>query len=121
MLLPIRELPDNVLGFEGRGEVTGTEYETVLMPAVEKMLCRCGSVRFLYHLGNEFTGFDARAMWDDARVGLQHINAWERVAVVTDVRWIRIAIKLFGGIIPGHVRIFGNNEFVEARQWVSDY
>jgi hypothetical protein len=49
MLLPIRGLPDIVLGFEERGEMTGAEYETMLMPAVEKMLCRRGSVRFLYH------------------------------------------------------------------------
>jgi len=121
MLLPIGELPDNVLGFEARGEVTRAEYKTILMPAVENMLCRYGSVRFLYHLGDKFTEFDARAIWDDAKVGLQHINVWERVAVVTDVGWIRMAMKLFGIFVPGHVRILGNDEFAEARQWVSDY
>ncbi|MDD2736083.1 MAG: STAS/SEC14 domain-containing protein [Desulfuromonadaceae bacterium] len=45
--------------------------------------------RFLYLLGKKFTGLDTHAMRDDAKTGLEHFNAWERVAVVTDVGWIR--------------------------------
>ena len=39
-------------------------------------------------LGPDFLGFTAAAMWDDAKIGLAHWNAWERVAVVTDVPWV---------------------------------
>ena len=91
MLERIQGLPENVLGFEAKGEVTGSDYESLLIPAVEELLARQKSIRFLYHLGEEFTGFDAKAMWDDARVGLQHLTAWERVAVVSDVGWLRAA------------------------------
>jgi len=120
MLQRVQGLPDNVLGFEAKGEVTGADYEAVLIPAVEEMLCRRSTIRFLYYLGEEFRGFDAKAVWDDAKVGLQHISAWERVAVVTDVGWIRMAVKAFGFVIPGHVRIFGNNELAKAQQWLNE-
>lgn len=120
MLERIQGLPDNVLGFEAKGEITGADYETVLIPAVEEMLARQKSIRFLYHIGGEFSGFDAKAMWDDAKVGLQHLTAWERVAVVTDVGWLRTAMKAFGFVMPGHVRVFGNSELTEARQWLSE-
>ena len=120
MLERMMGLPDNVLGFEAKGEVTGADYESVLIPAVDEMLTRRKSIRFLYHLGNEFTGFDAKAMWDDAKVGLRHLNAWERVAVVTDVGWIRTAMNTFGFVMPGLVRIFSNSELAAARQWVSE-
>ncbi|RII27164.1 MAG: hypothetical protein CXR31_07885 [Geobacter sp.] len=118
MLERIQGLPENVLGFEAKGEVTGADYESVLIPAVEKMLAQRKSIRFLYHLGNEFTGFNAKAMWDDAKVGLQHLAAWERVAVVTDVEWIRVAMKAFGFVLSGKLRVFGNNELMEARRWL---
>ncbi|GFE59075.1 STAS/SEC14 domain-containing protein [Geobacter sp. AOG1] len=118
MLERIQGLPDNVLGFEAKGEVTGADYESVLIPAVENMLAQRKSIRFLYHLGNEFTGFNVKAMWDDAKVGLQHLAAWERVAVVTDVEWIRVAMKAFGFVMPGKLRAFGNDELVEARRWL---
>ena len=118
MLERIEGLPDNVLGFTAKGEVTGSDYETVLIPAVEDMFARNRKVRFLYHIGEDFSGFDARAMWDDAKVGLQHLSGWERVAVVTDVGWIRTAMKVFGFVIPGHVRIFSNSELPLARKWL---
>jgi hypothetical protein len=120
MLERIKGLPEDVLGFEAKGEVTGADYESVLVPAVEEMLARQKRIRFLYHLGNEFTSFHAKAMWDDAKVGLQHYSSWERVAVVTDVGWIRTAMKAFGFVMPGQVRVFGNGDLAEARQWVSE-
>ena len=120
MLERIQGLPENVLGFEAKGEVTGADYESVLIPAVEELLTRQKRIRFLYHLGHEFTGFDAKAMWDDAKVGLQHLTAWERVAVVTDVGWLQMAVKGFGFVMPGQVRVFSNIEFEAARRWLSE-
>ena len=120
MLERITGLPDNVLGVEAKGEVTGEDYESVLIPAVEEKLTRHKSIRCLYHLGSEFEKFDAKAMWDDAKMGLQHFAAWERVAIVTDVGWLRTAMKALGFIIPGEVRVFGNSEFAEARTWVCE-
>jgi hypothetical protein len=120
MLERIQGLPDNVLGFNAKGEVTGADYESVLIPALEEMFARQKSLRFMYHLGDEFTGFDAKAMWDDAKVGLQHLTAWERVAVVTDVGWIRMTVKAFGFVMPGHVRVFSNCELAEAKRWLSE-
>lgn len=93
--------------------MTGADYGTMLVPALEEMLARRGNIRFRNHLGNEFTGFDAKAMWEDAMVGLQHLTAWERVAVVTDVGWIRTAEKASGFFMHGHVRLS------EARRWLS--
>lgn len=120
MLERIQGLPENVLGFKASGEVTGSDYETVLIPAVEKMLADRKSIRFLYHLGDEFTGFDAQAMWNDAKVGMQHFSSWERIAVVTDVGWIRTSMKVFGFILTGHVKVYGNSEFTEALKWLSE-
>ncbi|GFE60631.1 STAS/SEC14 domain-containing protein [Geobacter sp. AOG2] len=120
MLERIQGLPENVLGFTARGEVTGTDYESVLIPAVEKMLADRKSIRFLYHFGDEFTGFDAEALWNDAKVGLQHLTSWEKVAVVTDVEWIRTSMKVFGFVLAGHVKVYSNNELTEALKWMSE-
>lgn len=120
MLERIQGLPENVLGFSAKGEVTGTDYETVLIPVVEKMLADRQSIRFLYHIGEEFTGFNAEAIWNDAKVGLQHLTSWERVAVVTDVGWIRTAVKVFGFVLTGQVKVYCNNELTEALKWLSE-
>jgi hypothetical protein len=120
MLERIRDLPANVLGFSAKGTVTADDYESVIIPAVETMFSREGKVRFLYHLGEDFSGFEATAMWDDAKLGLKHFSGWERVALVSDVEWVRWAVKVFGLAMPGHVRVFQNRDLAEAQRWVSE-
>jgi hypothetical protein len=120
MIEQIRGLPDNVLGFTAKGAVTANDYESVIIPAVEAMFAQHPKVRFLYHLGKEFSGFDAGAMWDDTKLGLKHLRGWERMAVVSDVEWIRGAVRVFALAIPGHVRVFHNGEFADATRWVSE-
>lgn len=120
MVERIPDLPDNVIGFAAKGTVTADDYESVIIPAVEALFSRQSKVRFLYHLGEDFSGFDAAAMWDDTKLGLKHLAGWERMAVVSDVEWLRAAIKIFGLAIPGHVRVFHNRELAEATRWITE-
>ena len=120
MVERISGLPGNVLGFTATGKVTGADYETVIVPAAEEMFARHGKIRLLYHLGPGFSGFEAAAVWDDAKLGLKHLAGWERTAVVSDVEWIRGAVRLFGFGIPGQVRVFSNDDMAEARRWICE-
>ena len=120
MIEKIPDLPDNVLGFTAKGTVTANDYESIIIPAVEDLFSRIKKVRFLYHLGKDFTGFEAGAVWHDTILGLKHLQGWEKIAIVSDIEWIRAAIKIFGFVIPGHVRMFHNNELVEATRWISE-
>jgi len=120
MIEKIPDLPNNILGFTAKGTITAIDYETVIIPAVEELFSREGKVRFLYHLGEDFKGFEAAAMWDDMKLGLKHLAGWERIAIVSDIEWIRAAIKIFGLVIPGHVRMFHNNELADATRWISE-
>lgn len=120
MIERMSDLPDHVLGFTAKGRVTAADYETVLIPAVEDALSRYPRVRLLYHLGGEFSGFEAGALWDDTKVGLRHLGAWERIAVVTEVDWIRVFTKAMGFIMPGEVRVFSNDELAAAKAWLRE-
>ncbi len=115
-LLP--NLPDGVVGFSASGQVTASDYETVLVPAVESSLRQHGKIRVLYQIGPAFSGFTPGAMWDDAKLGAAHLKAWEKVAVVTDVHWIAGAVWFFRVAMPGQVRVFGNGQFAEAVDWI---
>ena len=87
---------------------------------MEALFSRQDKVRFLYHLGKDFTGFEAAAMWDDAKLGMKHLAGWEKVALVSDTEWIRAAVKIFGLAIPGQVRVFPNRELAAATRWISE-
>jgi hypothetical protein len=112
-------LPEHVLAFTAKGKVTGEDYESVLIPAIEEKLKKYSKISLLYHLGADCAGFDIEAMWDDTKIGLKHLTAWERIAVVTDIDWVRLTTKAFGFVMPGHVKVFANSQLDEAREWVS--
>jgi len=118
MIEIIPGMADNVLAFSAKGQVTGEDYESTIIPAVEAALEKHTRVRLLYHLGPEFSGFDVAALWDDTKVGLQHLTAWEKIAVVTDTAWVRHSVTFFGFMMPAEVRVFSNHEMPTAADWV---
>ena len=119
MIERIEDLPDNVLGFSAKGTITAEDYESIIMPAVEAQLQRQPKIRFLYVLGQDFEGFEAAAMWDDAKLGLKHLSDWERIAVVTDVEWIRAALLVLCFTMADHIHVFANAELDAAKAWIA--
>ena len=120
MIERIIDLPDRVLGFKASGEVTADDYKEVLVPTLEAKLTKQDKVRLLYVLGDGFKGYTGGAAWEDAKVGMTHLTAFERIAVVTDVDWIENMVKAFGFAMPGEVRVFDNDDLEEARTWISE-
>jgi len=53
-------------------------------------------------------------------LGLKHLQGWEKMAIVSDIEWVRAAVKIFRLVIPGHVRMFHNNELAAATRWVGE-
>ena len=118
MIEIIERFPENVVGILAKGEVTRKDYLEVVIPAVDKSLKRNSKVRLYYELGSEFSGIDFGAEWEDFKIGIEHLSRWERVAVVTDVAWIRHAVNAFRFLMPGEIRVFTTGQKSEARKWI---
>jgi len=76
-------------------------------------------LRVLYVTAEDFTGFDPGAMWDDVKMGMRHFSGWDRVALVSDVPWIRTTTAAMSFMIPAEIRLFHLNELDEATQWIT--
>jgi hypothetical protein len=50
---------------------------------------------------------------------LGHLRSWNRVAVVTDHKWVEGALRLFSFAMPCPVRLFPEEELAEAERWVA--
>ncbi len=120
MLEIIKGMPENIVAVNASGKVTGEDYDNVLIPVIEEKLKQHVKIRVLYLMGPDFSGFTAGAMWDDAKIGIRHLTAYEKVAVVSDVSWVVNAMKFFSFIIPCPVKIFGNDRLEEAKTWISE-
>lgn len=115
----IAGLPDNVVGLDAEGVVEARDYDEVIVPLIERKLRDHDRIRLLYRIGRGFERYTAGAIWSDARVGLKHLTGFERIALVSDVPWIRHAVRLFAPMIPAEVHVFSDDEMDAARDWIS--
>jgi hypothetical protein len=112
------DYPDNILAITASNTITGDDYKSIIIPAIEAKLATHGKVRMLYNLGPDFTGFDAGAMWEDATTGLKHFTDFEKIAFVSDVEWMNHMVNAFGFMIPCPVKVFSARQFAEASDWI---
>lgn len=118
MIEHLKGFPDNVLAFVCSGRVTKAEYDTVLVPAVRAALKAHDKLRIYYETAANFRGIAPDAVWEDFKVGMEHLTRWERAAVVTDVNWIKHTVQFFNFLMPGQMKIFPRSEAARAREWI---
>jgi len=119
MIEIIKDLPSNILGFRCRGRVTRSDYEGVLIPAVDAALKHDKRVRLYYEVAADFAGIEPGAVLEDIGVGMKHLAQWERFALVTDVEWIKHVAGAFAFLLPGRLKIFPLSAAKEARNWIA--
>jgi SpoIIAA-like len=119
MIRLLSGFPENVLAVACEGQVSRQDYEEVLIPAVTAALQRHPKLRLYYEVTPQFAGIEAGAVWEDFRLGMAHLSRWERMAVVTDVEWIRLAMNAFRFLLPGRLRVFPASAVSEARRWIA--
>jgi len=114
MLELIDGLPGNVVGIAVSGRLTMQDCQDVLVPAIEKSLKRHEKIRLYYELNSRFPG----AAWEELDLGLEHASRCERVAIVTDIGWVRLTVKALRFLIPSEIRVFATVQADEGRAWI---
>src|SRR6266403_1567825 len=114
MLELIEGLPGNVVGIAVSGRLTVQDCQDVLVPAMQKSLKRHEKIRLYYELNSRFPG----AAWDELDLGLEHVSRCERVAIVTDIGWVRLTVKALRFLIPSEIRVFATVQADEGRAWI---
>jgi len=118
MIKVIEDMPPGTIGLEAIGKVTDEDYERVLVPAVTGALER-KDVHLLYVLGDEFDSYSAGAVWADTKLWAGHLTSWQKVAIVSDADWLENAVKAFGWLMPGEVKVFDDDDLDDAKEWLA--
>lgn len=118
MIEQLAGFPSNVVAVICKGRVTKSDYDLVLVPAVLKALRAHDKIRLYYETGPDFAGIDPGAMWDDFKIGIEHLTRWQRIAVVTDVEWIKHAVRFFSFLMPSTTKLFSQSDAARAREWI---
>jgi len=120
MIEILHDAPQDVLTISATGQVTADDYKNVLIPAVERHIRRYGHVPILCIVGPKFEGISAGAAWEDLKFGVSHWSDMGRLAVVSDVGWIRDSALLISPFFHAPVRVFAYADLDSARQWLAE-
>ncbi len=120
MIEIIQGLPEGTLGFSLSGTVEKEDYDDVLVPALERAIEEHDRVKLLMRFGEAFEAYSLSAAWEDTLAGLRHWRGFERIAVVSDVPWLRAAVAGLAPLLPCPVRLFGLGGEEEARLWLAE-
>jgi hypothetical protein len=110
-------MPEGVIGFEAGGKLEAEDYRDVVLPALERAAA-AGEVRFLIVM-RDFGGMSGGAVWQDLKMGVEHLRKWKRIALVTDIDWVTHMTALFGWMTPGETKTFPLDQQDEAVKWAS--
>jgi len=119
MLQKINDVPSFVAGFRATGEVSKDDYQSILVPEIERVDKQHGHIHFLMLLETPVKNFSIGAWMQDAWQGLKHYRGWKKVAIVTDEKGIEKFTDAFAAMIPGKAKGFTLNQLSEAKEWVS--
>jgi len=110
--------PNDVIAIEAEGIVTAQDYVDTLVPLVAGKRKRHDKLKMLIVLDEDFQSFSRGAMWEDTKFGLHYLTKLSKLALVTDIGWMRTAIKVFGPLMPAKVRVFHRQDLESASDWI---
>lgn len=118
-MIELLAAPEHVVAFKAIGHVEANDYEEVLKPALERSIAEGGKARVVFVLGPEFEGYSAGAVWQDLTLWAPHLTRWERCAIVTDHSTLAGALRFFGAVMPGTMKVFPTSDTTDALAWAA--
>jgi len=120
MITEIISLPENLIGFEAKGEVTADDFKNVVIPKVTAFIDRHDKINYMLVLNTDVSNFTTGAWLQDAWLGLKDLAKWNRAAIVSDNDTIKKITEVFTKVMPGEFKVFEHTRYNEAVLWASE-
>ncbi len=110
--------PDDVVAVQAKGIITGKAYADKLVPLIDAKLEKHERIKCLLVVDEQFIAYTGEAAWNDMLLGIRHWNRFERIAVVTDINWLRMSLRVFTPLVPAEFKLFDLAQLDEAKSWI---
>ena len=106
------------LTLKAQGKLTHKDYE-VISPMIDSAVAEVKEAKIKALIdGSELEGWEARAAWDDFRLGLKHGNEFEKIAIYGNKAWQDILARVSNWFISGEIRYFEDEQ--DAIAWLNE-
>ncbi len=98
------------------GKLVKADYES-FVPEFDRLIQQHGKLRLLFDM-TDFHGWEASAMWEDLKFGIQHFADIERLAMVGETKWQQGMATFGKPFTKATIHYFDQADTTEARQWL---
>ncbi|EAR62333.1 STAS/SEC14 domain-containing protein [Neptuniibacter caesariensis] len=120
MLYVLPETTGDIIVLQANGTLTTQDYTETFLPLFEHVKNTHPEVRLLITFAPDFEGFEAGAIWEDAKFGLHHNKDFYRVAIVSNEKWMEWMTKVADLLTQGEMRHYRMTQLLEALRWIND-
>ena len=119
MLQFIPVFDGNTIAVRASGKLSHEDYQNFL-PKLEEQIKQFGKVSILFEF-EDFSGWDLDSAKDDYDFGMQHLDDFERIAMVGNKAWERWMSLIAKPFLPsGEVRYFNHENLQSAWDWLRE-
>ena len=105
------------LSLKATGKLTHQDYE-IITPLIDSALASVSEPNVNVFIdGSELEGWELRAAWDDFKLGLNHGNEFNKIAIFGDKKWQEYISKIGSWLISGEVKFFEDAD--DALGWLN--
>lgn len=115
----LTDMPPHVAAYKAAKAVSKEEYEQVVMARVNEVAAEFGKINFLVLLETDMDNYSVGAFIGYLKISFQHFTKWERMVIVSDERWLRMAYDALSYLIHGKIKTYKRKDLDLAKQWVS--
>lgn len=108
---------EGYMSIKASGKSSHHDYEKHLIPELEKAFQAHQKIKLLVDL-EDFEGWEWQAVWDDFKVGIQHIGDYEKIALVGNAAWEEYLLKFFNFFLAGEFKYFDVKDREKAKAWM---
>lgn len=118
MIEQLGNLPAHTVGFKISGKLHDEDYKK-FVPIVDAEIAKDGKVNFLAQF-HDFSGWDAKALWDDIKFSTTHCTKIQKIALVGEKTWEKWMAAVCKPFTMAKIRYFNANEADAARAWLAE-
>lgn len=118
MIKVINEFPNNVLAIKAEGTFTSKDYQQIVIPELENKSQMHRRISVLYQIKTESIESSNQELWQDFYKAFSTTRKLERLAVVTENRFIRVAMEVIGPRLSLSHRVFREKDLEAAENWI---
>lgn len=108
---------NNVVSITASGTLTKEDYSQ-LLPEIELMLQQHKVFHFYITLEN-FTGFEANALWENIKFDYKYKDQYGKIAIVGEKKWEEWGAKFSKLFFDAEIKYFYEEDAIIAWEWIN--